>query len=155
MSSSQLVFDVGTSTPPLRVAHITSVTKTQIRAIDPFTDTDYACELLGRSEDEPLLLRPGDEVLISELRSPETRYIVLGRLGLPRRPDEAQPETTSANGIPVPDTLLIEARESLTLRVGDGSITIRADGKILIKGKDLVSHATNLNRVKGGAVAIN
>jgi len=54
-----------------------------------------------------------------------------------------------------PDTLLLEAKESLTLRVGDGSITIRADGKILIKGKELVSHAEKMNRIKGGAVAIN
>jgi hypothetical protein len=55
----------------------------------------------------------------------------------------------------VPEQLVVEARESLTLRVGDGSITIRADGKILIKGKDLVSQAKNTNRIKGGAVAIN
>jgi len=41
------------------------------------------------------------------------------------------------------------------LRVGDGSITIREDGKVLIKGKDLVSHAQRMNRIKGGAVSIN
>ena len=29
------------------------------------------------------------------------------------------------------------------------------DGKILIKGKDLVSHAQRTNRIKGGSVAIN
>ena len=51
--------------------------------------------------------------------------------------------------------VVIQARESLTLRVGDGSITIRADGKILIKGKDLVSHAQRANRIRGGSVAIN
>jgi hypothetical protein len=70
--------------------------------------------------------------------------VILGALDAPQ-----ERQTT------VPDELLIEARESLTLRVGDGSITIRADGKILIKGKELVSHAQNVNRVKGGAVAIN
>ena len=57
--------------------------------------------------------------------------------------------------VQVPEELLLEAKHSLTLRVGDGSITIREDGKILIKGKDLVSHATRLNRIKGGAVQIN
>jgi hypothetical protein len=55
----------------------------------------------------------------------------------------------------IPDTLVLEAKSSLTLRVGDGSITIRADGKILIKGKDLVSYATRVNRIKGGSVSIN
>ncbi len=55
----------------------------------------------------------------------------------------------------VSDELVLEAKHSLTLRVGEGSITIREDGKILIKGKDLVSHAQRLNRIKGGAVQIN
>jgi len=43
----------------------------------------------------------------------------------------------------------------MTLRVGNGSITIRGDGKILIKGSDLVSHAQRTNRIRGGAVSIN
>ena len=66
-------------------------------------------------------------------------------------------ETTDSSIVAtdVPDTLLLEATEELTLRVGDGSITIRKDGKILIKGTDLVSSAKRMNRVKGGAVAIN
>jgi hypothetical protein len=51
--------------------------------------------------------------------------------------------------------LVLEATREMTLRVGDGSITIRKDGKILIKGTDLVSHAKRMNRVKGGAVSIN
>ena len=55
----------------------------------------------------------------------------------------------------VPDELVLEAKHTLTLRVGDGSITIREDGKILIKGKDLVSHAARTNRIKGGSVQIN
>lgn len=54
-----------------------------------------------------------------------------------------------------PDTLIIEAERNLTLRVGDGSITIRQDGKILIKGTHLVSHAKKINRIRGGSVAIN
>ena len=48
-----------------------------------------------------------------------------------------------------------EAKHQLTLRVGEGTISIREDGKILIKGTDLVSHAQRMNRIKGGAVSIN
>ncbi|HKM56274.1 MAG TPA: hypothetical protein VJY33_22910, partial [Isosphaeraceae bacterium] len=54
-----------------------------------------------------------------------------------------------------PDELIFEAKQSLTLKCGEGSITLRGDGKILIKGKDLVSRAQRMNRIKGGAVAIN
>jgi hypothetical protein len=85
--------------------------------------------------------------------------VVLGRPGMP---------WVSAPGAPPgmvivpgdqpddpPVSLTLQATDELTLRVGDGSITIRKDGRILIKGKDLVSHAQRMNRIKGGAVSIN
>lgn len=118
-------------------------------------------------------LRVGDEIVASRLSAAGEMVVVIGRLRGPNdaprvstpTSDEASPETNSerppapSGGTSlredVPETLVLEATESLTLRVGDGSITIRADGKILIKGKDLVSHAKNMNRIKGGAVAIN
>lgn len=55
----------------------------------------------------------------------------------------------------IPDELVIEAKKNLTLKCGEGSITLRKDGKILIKGKDLVSQAKRMNRIKGGSVTIN
>jgi hypothetical protein len=77
--------------------------------------------------------------------------VILGVLG---GGQEATSRPSHA-AVDAPDELVIEAKHSLTLRVGDGSITIREDGKILIKGKDLVSHAQRMNRIKGGAVSIN
>ena len=53
------------------------------------------------------------------------------------------------------ESIVLNAAENLTLKCGDGSITIRKDGKILIKGKDLVSQAKRTNRIRGGSVAIN
>lgn len=73
--------------------------------------------------------------------------VVIGRIGKLLNKESASQE--------IPDSLVLEAKHSLTLRVGEGSITIREDGKILIKGKDLVSHAQRMNRIKGGAVSIN
>jgi hypothetical protein len=104
------------------------------------------------SDGAPVRVDIGEPVLFVTF-SGESRGVVVGRLATPAIIAEHQQKETAAHE--VPESLLLEARESLTLRVGDGSITIRADGKILIKGKDLVSHATNMNRVKGGAVAIN
>jgi hypothetical protein len=74
--------------------------------------------------------------------------VILGRIAPGRAPPE--PEASDMS-----DELIIEAKKNLTLKCGDGSITIREDGKILIKGKDLVSHAQRLNRIRGGAVSIN
>jgi hypothetical protein len=85
-----------------------------------------------------------DEVLVWWSGRPEERGVILGRIG---SSPSAKPS--------VPDELVLEAGRTLSLRCGDGSVTIRADGKILLKGKDLVSHAKRTNRIKGGSIAIN
>jgi hypothetical protein len=97
------------------------------------------------NDDDQLTLHAGDCVLIWGVEATD-EPVVIGRVG-PAHGERAPDET--------PAVLTIEAQHSLTLRVGDGSITIRDDGKILIKGKDLVSHAQRLNRIKGGSVSIN
>jgi hypothetical protein len=51
--------------------------------------------------------------------------------------------------------LRIEGREEITIRCGKGSITIREDGKIFIRGTNIISRATQVNKIKGGAVRIN
>jgi hypothetical protein len=51
--------------------------------------------------------------------------------------------------------VLFEAREEIVLRCGKGSITLRKDGKIVIKGTHLLSRAQGVNRIKGGQVNIN
>lgn len=95
----------------------------------------------------PLVLTPGDSVLCWIDTHDRDRGVILGRVGPASQPAEPEPK--------VADVLVLEAKQALTLRVGDGSITIREDGKILIKGTDLVSHARRMNRIKGGAVSIN
>ena len=101
------------------------------------------CDLLATGAGM-LRLAPGETVLLWHPGRTGERGVIVGRIGAP----------AADAAVEVPDELVIEAKQSLTLRVGDGSITIR-DGKILIKGKDLVSHAQRTNRIRGGAVAIN
>lgn len=116
------------------------------------------CDVLHSSE-QSLRFSEGDSVLILVPGGEGEHGVVLGRIGPARAlissevSDLIEGESESSSGLP--ETLVLEAKKSLTLRVGDGSITIRADGKILIKGKDLVSHAQRTNRIKGGSVSIN
>ena len=51
--------------------------------------------------------------------------------------------------------VLIEAMESLKLVCGESSIELHKDGKLLIRGNDVVTRAKRTNRIKGGSVAIN
>lgn len=104
-----------------------------------------ACDRLAASDGPPARLAKGDWVLIAVSGAGARRPLILGRIG----PSAAArpPET--------PDHLIIQASQALTLKCGQGSVDIRADGKILIKGKDVVSHAQATNRIKGGSVSIN
>jgi hypothetical protein len=105
--------------------------------------TRVRCDRLHTAE-WPAVLETDDLVLVW-LTDPDDGQsgVLLGRIGPGRR--------TGAGT----ESLTIEATKSLTLRVGDGSITIRDDGRILIRGRDLVSHAKRNNRIRGGSVTIN
>lgn len=110
-------------------------------------DAAFACQLLQSSEGPAVAMAPGDAVLVWLSGREPDAGVILGRLGRSRPPAPKTEET--------PDELVLEAKKEITLKCGGGSITLRGDGKILIKGKDLVSRAQRLNRIKGGAVAIN
>jgi hypothetical protein len=51
--------------------------------------------------------------------------------------------------------IIFDAEEEIVLRCGEASITLSSAGKVLIKGKYLISHSTGANRIKGGSVRIN
>lgn len=107
------------------------------------SDAFFECDvLLG---DFKLTLKAGDLVLVVTPSSSEGRGVVLGLVG-PYKP----PAPASGS----PKHLTLEAGDSLALKCGDSSIELRRDG-VLVKGKDIVSHARRRQRIKGGTVAIN
>jgi hypothetical protein len=52
-------------------------------------------------------------------------------------------------------TVALCAKESLTLRCGNASITLTRDGKVLIRGVYLQSRSSGVNRIQGGSVQVN
>lgn len=54
-----------------------------------------------------------------------------------------------------PEELVVTAAKQLTLRCGESSITLTAAGKIIIRGKYIVSRSSGVQRIKGGSVQIN
>jgi hypothetical protein len=51
--------------------------------------------------------------------------------------------------------VIIEAEQELVLKCGKGSIQIRKDGRIIIKGTELLSRASGAQRIRGASVNIN
>jgi hypothetical protein len=47
------------------------------------------------------------------------------------------------------------ASESIEIRTGKSIVTVGADGDIQVRGKNITSRASNVNRIRGGAVRIN
>jgi hypothetical protein len=52
-------------------------------------------------------------------------------------------------------TVNLNAQEALTLTCGKASITLGRDGKIVIRGMHVVSHAAGSNCIRGGSVQLN
>jgi hypothetical protein len=49
----------------------------------------------------------------------------------------------------------LEGRREIVLKCGHASITLRRDGKILVRGIYVETHAKGVNRIKGGSVKVN
>lgn len=69
--------------------------------------------------------------------------------------------TTSSPAVPALDARVdgkrveIEGRDEIVLRCGKASITLRRNGRVVIRGVDVETKAAGVNRIKGGSVLIN
>lgn len=86
-------------------------------------------------------LAPGDPVLVLVGAQPDG-HVVMGRVG--RHPGASRPED-----------LVLEAGRSLTLRCGAASVDLRADGRVAVRGEDVLLRASGTQRIRAGTVAIN
>jgi hypothetical protein len=51
--------------------------------------------------------------------------------------------------------VILDAQSEVVLRCGNGSITLTADGRIVIKGTEIVSRSSGANKIKGAVVNVN
>ena len=143
MMPGQLVSEVDRMT----IADVSEVTASGKITVRTDGQEFITCNHLCVTDSDELTIEIGDRVLIWLPRGDGEDAVVLGRVG----PKRASTQPVRQD----PDELVIEAKRSLTFRCGDGSITLREDGKVVIKGKDLISHAKRVNRIRGGSVTIN
>lgn len=82
---------------------------------------------------------PGAALLSSLLQAPTSA-------GAPARRTEARVDGKR---------VVIEGEHEVVLRCGEASITLRRDGKVVLRGAYIETTAKGLNRIRGGSVKIN
>lgn len=102
---------------------------------------ECACDWLENALTSAQPLAAGDAVLVMP-ESEVGQAVVLGRIGRYRAP-AAQAHLT------------LEATESLTLKCGEASVDLRADGKVMVRGEDVLLRAKGTQRIRAGTVSIN
>lgn len=108
------------------------------RTTAQFQSEDIGCEVA-------LLFEGGDPTLpliIGKIQHVETDQV-----------DNSQNQSATAelDG----ESIVLSARQNITLKCGKASITLTKAGKILLRGAYLLSRSSGVNRIKGGSVQIN
>jgi len=91
--------------------------------------------------------------IIVGLVPPDPGAVLLGTLlhAPAAAPAPVRPIETRVDG----KRVVLEGDQEVVLRCGDASITLRRDGKIVVRGTYVETTATGLNRIRGGSVKIN
>jgi hypothetical protein len=139
-----------------RIVALTPSRRLLVQPRDDETGAVWLCDALANGSESPLY-DEGDEVLVLVQRDGQSEGVVLGRIA-PAAPLEDAPGRESGAtrvGSQRERRVVIEADEELILRVGESSIRIARDGKVVIRGQHVLTRAKGTNRIKGGSVAIN
>lgn len=93
-------------------------------------------------------------VLLSFDQGDSSKPIITGLVRAATRLQHAA-DTPGLEGVLDGKRLLFSASQEIVLRCGQGSITLTADGRIVVKGTKLLSRASETNKIKGASVDIN
>lgn len=128
------------SAPPLRTELI-AVGEDGSLIVRATDGREFHCDWLEGPATAGIRLEPGDRLLVTPPADGQPG-VVLGRIGRYREP---RPEAH----------VTIEAGETLTLKCGESSVDLRADGKVMVRGEDVLLRAKVTQRIRAGTVAIN
>jgi len=96
------------------------------------------------------------------MMAPDPGAALLGSLLRVPTPAEATPQETLEEKLEARvearvdgKRVVIEGEHEVVLRCGDASITLRSDGKVVVRGTYVETTSKGLNRIRGGSVKIN
>jgi hypothetical protein len=79
------------------------------------------------------------------------RPILVGLIETPRVEPEARVIEADIDG----KRVRIEGKDEVVLQCGSASVTLRRNGRVLIRGTHVETYSDGTNRIKGGQVRIN
>lgn len=97
---------------------------------------------------------PNTRVLLVDSDHPDGQLAIIGLVSetLSAQVDEEdEPDVVHLDVT----SLVLEARKDLVLRCGDSQLTMKADGRIVLRGTDVVSRSSGPSRIRGASVRIN
>jgi hypothetical protein len=102
----------------------------------------------------------GQEVLLVFESERSDRPIIVGLLQQPQSRDSQvdlrkPPADNKREALVDGRTVVFDAKDEIVLRCGDASITLRRNGRIVVKGTHVETRSKGVNRIKGGVVRIN
>jgi hypothetical protein len=104
-----------------------------------------------------LLFENGDARLpiVVGLVQPEPGAELLHALLSPAAPRQLQQAKLPAEARLDGKRVVLEGEDEVTLKCGAASITLRRDGKVILRGAYVETTAKGVNRIRGGSVKIN
>lgn len=101
----------------------------------------------------------GQRLAIGFIAGDPSRPIVLGLMLTPGSAGSTTPEAHSRpatlDACVDGERVLIEAQHEIELRCGESAIILQADGRIVLRGNYITSHASATQRILGGSVNVN
>jgi hypothetical protein len=125
---------------PIR-AELLAINEDGVLAVRTTDGYEFPCDWLEGNATAGIKLGHGDRLLVVPPMDGENG-VVLGRIG---RYQEPKPEAN----------VTLEAGETLTLKCGEASVDLRKDGKVMVRGEDVLLRAKGTQRIRAGTVAIN
>jgi hypothetical protein len=147
--TSSVVDFIGVATSAMALGHIVRITPEDIPVVDYYGNPTGPLE--ARIATDPPAECSGNwpPVLLAFENGDPTLPVIVGFV---RRTMKAGPRQWESRRV---RKLVLGAEEEILLRCGKSSVLLRRDGKIVIKGGDILSRASGTNKVQGGTIRLN
>jgi len=112
-----------------------------------------------RAGEAPEDMQGASVLLVLEEGDP-ARPIIVGLIRETFRPERVRPEVSLDVGddrdvVVDGQRLVFDARQEVVIRCGKGSIVMKRDGKVLVRGTNLQSRSSGANKLKGASISLN